>query len=211
MAITFPPEYLSNLTKEENTIIRVLHAAASKPRRIIRLRHPTPTAAVKTTFPVFCTAGSHALKKGIMKVEDFAEFIGLNYGVDQELGTAFNTKTEKEFKAWLKTQHRDDNDEKITGNTASKIYRALKMPTDNIGKKIVVAVAGSCGGGLEIREVTGPYRFASVGVRYAPDGVGYKHQFPTKFVRKLTAEESKAVNDARLAKNCYALTWTVDL
>lgn len=47
MAITFTPEQQSNLTKEENTIIRVLHAAASKPRRIIRLRSPTSSTPTR--------------------------------------------------------------------------------------------------------------------------------------------------------------------
>jgi hypothetical protein len=172
---------------------------------------PTPVSIapspVKTILPVFCTADRENLKKGEMKVSDMEGHVAFSYALRMNLAEAFNTMSEKAFKDMLKMQYRLDSG-LITGREAYKIYNAMKVLTNNIGKEIVVAVSREFGGGLEVRKITGPYQY-SEDFHYKHGGLGYFHQFPTKFVRKLSDEESKAVTAARPC--CYDLTWSVEL
>jgi hypothetical protein len=186
--------------KEE--ILRLKGAAAAQVAAA-----PLP---VKTTLPVFCTADSGNLGSGHMKVSDFDKVIAFSYALKKDLGPLFETMSEKDFKEYLKTLHRCDNGEPISGHDASKIYMFMKIATENIGKQIVVAVDKPYGGGLEIREITGPYSY-SEGVRYTHGGSGYFHQFPTKLIRKLTPEESNEVVEARKLQSPRGLNWSVDL
>jgi len=165
---------------------------------------------VKTTLPVFCTADSGNLGSGNMKVSDFDKVVAFSYALKKDLGPLFETMSEKDFKEYIKTLHRCDNGEPISGHDASKIYMFMKMATENIGKQIVVAVDKPYGGGLEIREITGPYSY-SEGVRYTHGGSGYFHQFPTKLIRKLTLEESNMVVESRKLQSPRGLNWSVDL
>jgi hypothetical protein len=165
---------------------------------------------MKTTLPVFCTADSGNLGSGHMKVSDFDKVIAFSYALKKDLGALFETMSEKDFKEYIKTLHRCDNGDPISGHDASKMYMFMKMATENIGKQIVVAVDKPYGGGLEIREITGPYCY-SEGVRYTHGGSGYFHQFPTKLIRKLTPEESNMVVESRKLQSPRGLNWSVDL
>ena len=192
--------------KEENLQLKSSAAAEVAP---VAAEAPA-VQPVKTTLPVFCTADSHNLGSGHMKVSDFDKVIAFSYALKKDLGPLFETMSEKDFKEYLKTLHRCDNGKPISGHDASKMYMFMKMATENIGKQIVVAVDKPYGGGLEIREITGPYCY-SEGVRYTHGGSGYFHQFPTKFIRKLTPEESNEVVEARKAQNPRGLNWSVPL
>ena len=192
--------------KEEN--LQLKSAAASEMAPVAA--EAPAVQPVKTTLPVFCTADSGNLGSGHMKVSDFDKVIAFSYALKKDLGPLFETMSEKDFKEYLKTLHRCDNGEPITGHDASKIYTFMKMATEHIGKQIVVAVDKPYGGGLEIREITGPYSY-SEGVRYTHGGSGYFHQFPTKLIRKLTPEESNEVVDARKLQSPRGLNWSVDL
>lgn len=191
--------------EEENLQLKGSLAAAEAPAAAAEAPQP-----VKTTLPVFSTADSHNLGSGHMKVSDFDKVIAFSYALKKDLGQLFETMSEKDFKEYLKTLHRCDNGEPITGHDASKMYMFMKMATENIGKQIVVAVDKPYGGGLEIREITGPYYY-SEGVRYTHGGSGYFHQFPTKLIRKLTPKESNEVVEARKLQCPRGLNWSVDL
>jgi len=180
-------------------------AAAAAPAAAAEAPQP-----VKTTLPVFCTADSGNLTSGHMHVSDFDKVIAFSYALKKDLGPLFETMSEKDFKEYLKTLHRCDNGDPITGHYAGKIYAFMKTAKENIGKQIVVAVDRPFGGGLEIREITGPYCY-SEGVRYTHGGSGYFHQFPTKLIRKLTPKESNEVVEARKAQSPRGLNWSVDL
>ena len=190
--------------KEENLQLKGSLAAAAP---AAAAEAPQP---VKTTLPVFCTADSGNLASGHMKVSDFDKVIAFSYALKKDLGPLFETMSEKDFKEYLKTLHRCDNGEPISGHDASKMYIFMKMATENIGKQIVVAVDKPYGGGLEIREITGPYCY-SEGVRYTHGGSGYFHQFPTKLIRKLTPKESNEVVEARKLQSPRGLIWSVAL
>lgn len=192
--------------KEENKQLKGSAAAEVAPA------HAEAPAAkrIKATLPVFCTADSGNLESGHMHVSDFDRVIAFSYALKKDLGPLFETMSEKDFKEYLKTLHRCDNGEPISGHYAGKIYTFMKTAKENIGKQIVVAVDRPFGGGLEIREITGPYRY-SEGVRYTHGGSGYFHQFPTKLIRKLTPEESNLVVEARKVQSPRGLNWSVDL
>jgi hypothetical protein len=160
--------------------------------------------STKTVLPVFCTADEAGLRTGNISLSDFDDFVAFSYQVKVDLSEAFDTMTEDDFKKYLTTIHRCESGEKITPAVARKICNAMNTLTYNAGKYIVVAVAGSKGGGLEIRRITGLYRY-SENFHSADGRVCYFHQFPTQFVRTLTPEESKAVAAARTDR--YALTW----
>jgi hypothetical protein len=199
--------YLEELEAEaaEAATVAASKAAAAATARSA-LGPKAPTAAPKTTLPVFCTADSKNLKEGEMTPPE--DFVAFSYKLMKDLGPAFTSMSEKEFKAWVKTQPTALG-EVLDGQSISKIYTSMRMLTDNIGKQIVVAVCKSQGGGLEIREITGPYRY-SQDFLYKNSGTpGYMHQFPTKLIRKLTPQESAEVSSARKAR--YALVWSVDL
>jgi hypothetical protein len=189
-----------NLQLKTSAAAEVASAAAEAPA----------VQPVKTTLPVFSTADSHNLGSGHMKVSEFDKVIAFSYALKKDLGPLFETMSEKDFKEYLKTLHRCDNGEPITGHDAGKMYMFMKMATENIGKQIVVAVDKPYGGGLEIREITGPYCY-SEGVRYTHGGSGYFHQFPTKLIRKLTPKESNEVVEARKLQSPRGLNWSVDL
>jgi hypothetical protein len=84
----------------------------------------------------------------------------------------------------------------------------MTVLTEAVGKLIIVAVAKTQGGGLELRRVTGGYRFTN-GIAATTGERRFFHQFPTETVRKLTHDESDLVASRRT--NCYALTWTADI
>ena len=185
-------------------------AAAAEDAAAAALRASLAPAPLKTTLPVFCTADGPNLASGHMQVSDFGGKIAFSYALKKDLGPPFETMSEKDFKEYLKTLHRCDNGDPITGHAASQMYAFMKTAKENIGKQIVVAVDKPYGGGLEIREITGPYCY-SEGVRYTHGGSGYFHQFPTKRVRALTPEESNMVVQVRKVQNPRGLIWYADL
>lgn len=158
--------------------------------------------SAKTILPVFCTASAEDLRTGRLTISDFDNFVAFSYQIKSSLWHNFQTMDEKEFKKYLNSLHRHDNGKKIT--VGSKIMNAMKILTANLGKHIVVAVAASQGGGLQICRVTGLYRY-SEDFHLADGSTCYFHQFPTEFVRNLTLEESKSVAEARTDR--YALNW----
>jgi hypothetical protein len=170
---------------------------------------PAPAAApepVKTTLPVFCTADGANLANGNIEVSDFDNMIAFSYALKKDLSEAFETMSAKDFKEYLKTLHRCDTGELINGHEAGKICKYMKWGTENIGKQIVVAVPKPWGGGLQIREITGPYRYSEC-VSTTNGGSGYFHQFPTELVRNLKGHESNEVVEARKVQSPQGLNW----
>jgi len=169
---------------------------------------PAPSAAQE--LPVFCTADEEGLRKKRVKIDDFKDFVAFSYALKADLGKAYAEMDEKAFKGYLQTLARPDG-KLITQKEAATIYGCMKMLGSRKGQLIVVAVAGSKGGGLEIRRVTGDYHYNVEGIKDStPEArCNYFHQYATELVRKLTPEESRQVADAR--KNRYALVWKTEL
>ena len=191
------PQMLAAAIQEQEEKARMAEA------ELAALRGPA-----EVTLPVFCTADEVGLRKKHVKIADFDNMIAFSYQVKQDLGEAFSTMTEAQFKAYLCTKTRNDTGGEIKTGAATQMATFMKTANANIGKMIVVAVAGSKGGGLEIRRITGGYRY-SEDFKLADGRLCYFHQYPTEVVRKLTPEESKKVADAR--KNPYALNWNIAL
>jgi len=164
--------------------------------------------STKISYPVFCTADEYNLRKKNLKISDFDKCVAFSYQIKMDLGIPFSRMSCDQFKALICTTPRTDNGEILKMPTATKIYNAMKMLTENVGKTIIVAVAGSKGGGLELRRITGGYQYTE-GILGNDGGTGYFHQFPTELVRKLTPQESKEVADNR--KNVYAIVWETSL
>jgi hypothetical protein len=193
-------EFIAKAAEEQEETARAAVAAAAALRASI--------APAEVTLPVFCTGDEVGLRKKQIKISDFNNFAAFSYQLKKDIGEAFSTMSEADFKAYLRTIPCSDDGGLIGPVQANQIYTSMKMFSDNLGKLIVVAVAGSKGGGLEIRRVTGGYRYSEE-LKQADGRAGYFHQYPTEVVRKLTPEESKKVADAR--KNCYALNWSISL
>ena len=218
-------EALSNIEQAERdakaTLARYVAAAVEEPALLI-----TPVAEpVMSTLPVFCTGDSNNLKHKQMKISDFKDIIAFSYELMEDLNPHFITKSKEQFIDYLTTRtrrgsaHQGMPEKLITKHDANKIYTFMKTASDNIGKEIVVAVgciegkkAGYAAGGLEIRKITGSYRYTE-SFRYASGDIGYMHQFPTEFVRRLSNDESKAVTSARPTGGCgpFALNWNIRL
>jgi hypothetical protein len=155
---------------------------------------------------VFCNGSAEELSRGQLTKDQFASFIAFNYGVNMDLTPLLGYEKEDFVAALHRIRTREGGllfDAKATAPTI--IYKALKFGAEHLRREFIVAVAGSQGGGLEIRRITGPYRFTE-GVRCANGSIKYWHQFPTELVRVLTAEESLRVAEAR--KNKLALQWS---
>lgn len=205
------PQLIAEAIAEEKA--NEVAEAAARAARIAALAAlaaaaPAPAAApepVKTTLPVFCTADATNLANGNINVSDFDNMIAFSYALKKDLSEAFETMSAKDFKEYLKTLHRCDGG-LINGHEAGKIYKYMKWGTENIGKQIVVAVPKPWGGGLQIREITGPYRYSEC-VPTTNGGSGYYHQFPTKFVRNLEGHESNEVVEARKVQSPQGLNW----
>ena len=161
-----------------------------------------------TPLPVFCTVDMLNLKDKKLKIQQFDHFTAFNYGIRKDIGSAFETKTEEQFKAYVCTIPRCDNGKFITKDQAKKIHDSMTLHKESLGKLIIVAVAKTQGGGLELRRVTGGYRFTD-GITKSTGEQCFFHQFPTETVRKLTRDESKYVASRR--PFCFAMTWTADL
>jgi len=166
---------------------------------------PTP---VLTTLPVFCTADMKSLRDKKLKINQYNNFVAFNYGIRCNIEEAFQTMPEKQFKAHLYTIPRCDDGKFIVEYQARQIYNSMTLLTESLGKLIIVAVAKSQGGGLELRRVTGGYRFTD-GVTSSTGEQCYFHQFATETIRKLTKDESNLVASCRPMP--FALTWTADL
>jgi hypothetical protein len=162
-------------------------------------------------YPVFCTAGEDVIRLKFAKISDFAKKVAFHYRMKQDISNSFYTMSADAFIKYLCTIPLEEKDDFVSRKQAKHIYNSMKSLTDNIGKEIIVAVAKSQGGGLEIRRVTGPYRFIIEGIK--GDGGGYWHQFPTEVVRKLTQEESDAVSFARRTgdSGIMSMNWTIRL
>jgi hypothetical protein len=167
-----------------------------------------PITPVLTTLPVFCTADMESLKSKSLNITQFNDFVAFSYGIRRDIGPAFQTMSEEQFKAYVCTIPRCDDGTFIAKNSAKTIHTAMTLLTQSVGKLIIVAVAKTQGGGLELRKITGGYRFTD-GITTTSGEHCYFHQFPTKTVRKLTQAESDHVASRRT--NCYALTWTADI
>jgi hypothetical protein len=197
------PELMAAALAEAEEKARQAEAEASLLRTAL-----APPAPVKVTLPVFCTADEVGLRKKHMKISDFDHMIAFSYQVKKNLGEPFAVMSEPEFKKHLCSLTREDNGGEIKIGAATQMTTFMKTANAHIDKLIVVAVAGSKGGGLEIRRITGGYRY-SEDFKLSDGRLCYFHQYPTEVVRKLTDEESKEVAAAR--KNCYALNWSVAL
>jgi tetrahydromethanopterin S-methyltransferase subunit B len=167
-----------------------------------------PTAPVLTALPVFCTVDMESLRDKILTIDQFNHFIAFSYGIRRDIGQAFQTMSEEQFKAHLRTIPHCDRGTFLTKNQAKTVHTSMTVLTQAVGKLIVVAVAKTQGGGLELRRITGGYRFTN-GVTATTGEQRFFHQFPTQTVRKLTPDESDYVASRRT--NCYALTWTAEL
>ena len=179
---------------------------------VVSLLHLTQLATEGKVYPVFCTADEVGLRKKHVKISDFAKAVAFNYRLKKDIGNAFYTMSRDDFIKYLCNIPLEDGDKPFLSRKKAKhIYNSMKSLTDNIGKEIIVAVAKSKGGGLEIRRVTGPYRFIVEGIK--GDGTGYRHQFPTEFVRKLAPEESTKVANLRHTGDCglMSMNWEVTL
>lgn len=193
-------ELIAKAAEEQEEMARAAVAAAAALRASI--------APAEVTLPVFCTADEKSLRQKQIKISDFDHFAAFSYELKKDIGEAFSTMSEAEFKVYLRTIPRCDQGGIIGRDQPKIIYTTMKMFSDNLGKLIVVAVAGSKGGGLEIRRIIGPYRYTE-DFKHADGRAGYFHQYPTEVVRRLTPEESKKVADAR--PNCYSLNWSISL
>jgi hypothetical protein len=163
-------------------------------------------------YPVFCTAGEEVIRLRFANISDFNNFVAFHYRMKQDIGNTFYTMSKENYINYLCTIPLEDGKTPfVSPKQAKHIYNSMKSLTDSIGKEIIVAVAKSQGGGLEIRRVTGPYRFNIQGIK--GDGGGYWHQFPTQLVRKLTQEESDAVSFARRKgdSGMQSMNWTIRL
>lgn len=192
-------ELIAKAAEEQENMARAAVATAAALRASI--------APAEVTLPVFCTADEVSLRKKHVKLSDFNDKIAFSYQVKKDLSEP-SMLPDAEFKAYLCSQTRADTGDEIKSGAASQMATFMKTANANIGKNIVVAVAGSKGGGLEIRRITGGYRY-SEDFKLADGRLCYFHQYPTELVRKLTPEESKKVADAR--KNPYALNWSISL
>ena len=162
------------------------------------------TTARPTSLTVFITADEVGLRKGHIHIEDFRDMVAFSYQLKQDLSVPFNTLSQDDFIRYICQQTQFESGDGYDPKTARNIHNIMTRLTSLIGKMFVVAVAGSKGGGLEIRRVTGPYRYSETFKRR--DGRdAYFHQFPTEVVRKLTPEESKEVAQRR--PNCYSMLW----
>jgi len=202
---------LEEIAAEEADIL------ASERREEVVAAAPTPVnqeaeVVVRTRLPVFSTVARHDIEAGRITVSDFKEFVACSYQLSEDLSRPFSEKNEKKFKDHVKAMHRADLGGAVGGGVAKKVYDFMKTGTDNIGKKIVVAYDKGCGGGGEIREITGPYRFRPIAARTSdrPSGF-YCHQFPTKLIRPLTAEESKEIVEARKQQGPRDLNWNTEI
>lgn len=166
---------------------------------------PTP---VLTTLPVFCTADMESLMDKKLKINQYKDFVAFNYCIRCNIEPAFQTMPKKQFKAHLRTIARCDDKTFIGSNQATQIYNSMTLLTASLGKLIIVAVAKTQGGGLELRRVTGGYRFTD-GVTTSTGEQCYFHQFATETIRKLTKAESDLVASRR--RMPFTLTWTADL
>jgi hypothetical protein len=181
-------------------------AAAAVPAESNVVENTIDSRTLPTSYDVFCNGSAEELSSGQMTKDQFATFIAFNYGVHIDLTPLLGFEKEAFVAAVHSIRTREGGllfDAKATAPTI--IYKALKFGAEHLGREFIVAVAGSQGGGLEIRRITGPYRFTE-GVRCANGSFKYRHQFPTALVRVLTAEESARVAEAR--KNKLALQWS---
>ena len=167
-----------------------------------------PTAPVLTPLPVFCTADMESLRDKILTIDQFNHFVAFSYGIRRDIGPAFQTMSEEQFKTFLCSIPHCDRGTFLTKNQAKTVHTSMTVLTQALGKLIIVAVAKTQGGGLELRRITGGYRFTD-GLSTTTGERRFFHQFPTQTVRKLTRDESDYVASRRT--NCYALTWTADL
>lgn len=193
-------EFIAKAAEEQEEMAAAAVAAAAALRASI--------APAEVTLPVFCTADEAGLRKKQIKISDFDHFAAFSYQLKKDIGPAFSTMPEAEFKDYLRSIPLSDQGGFIGRDQPKIIYTTMKMFSDNLGKLIVVAVAKSKGGGLEIRRITGGYRYSEEFTQ-ADGRAGYFHQYPTEVVRKLTPEESTKVADAR--PNCYSLNWSISL
>ena len=110
--------------KEENQQLKGSLAALAVTAVPAEAQKPQP---VNITLPVVCTADSRNLTRGHIHVSDFDRVIAFSYTLKKNLGSLFETMSEKDFKEYLKTLHRCDNGDPISGYYAGKIYTFMKM------------------------------------------------------------------------------------
>jgi hypothetical protein len=155
-------------------------------------------------IPVFCTADEVGLRTKQVKIEDFKDFVAFSYQIKADLSKPYAEKSMADFKKFICEQKRADTGEQLKIGAATQIYNSMHVLTSRKGDLIIMAVAGSQGGGLELRRITGDYRYTE-GILTKDGRRNYMHQFPTETVRKLSPDESKLVALDR--KNPYALVW----
>jgi hypothetical protein len=181
-------------------------AATAVPVESNVVENTIDSRTLPTSYDVFCNCSAEELSRGQLTKDQFASFIAFNYSVHTDLTPHLGLDKEA-FVAALHTFKTPEGGDLFESRATAPtiIYKALKFGAEHLGREFIVAVAGSQGGGLEIRRITGPYRFTE-GVRCANGSIKYWHQFPTETVRVLTAEESLQVAEAR--KNKLALQWS---
>ena len=204
-AVGVDAEFLRNAIYARDERILLLEQRIYQLEQELRVSTTVPA----TSMGVFCNCSSEELSSGQLTKEQFADFIAFHYGLCEDLTPYLGLDKEAfvaALRAFKNSEGEDFFDARATAPTI--IYKALQFGAEHLGREFIVAVAGSQGGGLEIRRITGPYRFTE-GVRCANGSYKYRHQFPTEKVRDLTPEESARVSEAR--KNKLALQWTCEL
>ena len=195
-------------TEASRVASEAAHAAAEKARVASDALRSQEEPSPKVTLPVFCTGDEVGLRKGHIRKEDFKDIVAFSYQLKKDLSVPFNTLSHAAFVSYVCSIPCADTGDFLTPTTARKIHKIMTQLTSLIGKMFVVAVAGSQGGGLEIRRITGPYRYSESVFRINSSST-YFHQFPTELVRKLSQEESKEV--ALRRTNCYAMLWDISI
>ena len=195
-------------TEASRVASEAAHAAAEASRVASDALRSQEEPSPKVTLPVFCTGDEVGLRKGHIRKEDFKDIVAFSYQLKKDLSVPFNTLSHAAFVSYVCSIPCADTGDFLTPTTARKIHKIMTQLTSLIGKMFVVAVAGSQGGGLEIRRITGPYRYTESFFRKNGQNA-YFHQFPTELVRKLSQEESKEV--ALRRTNCYAMLWDISI
>jgi len=218
---TFDVEFLRNAIRQRDERILALERELAELRSAAVPAIPAAAAptfventldsrTLPTSYDVFCTCSSDILSSKQLTLSQFtSDFMAFNYNLPHDLTPYLDLGREAFIAAICLLPRREGakpfTDPYRRNSKPNRIYDALQLGRTHLGKELIIAVSPAQGGGLEIRRITGPYRFTR-GVRCANGNYAYEHQFPTELVRVLTAEESRRVADAR--RDPQALLWS---
>jgi len=197
-------EHHAAMAKDLRAKAAAAAAAEAEAQFAAALAQALPAPPPAQELPVFCTADEVGLRTKQVKIEDFKDFVAFSYQLKADLSKPFTEMGMADFKKFICEHKRADTGEQFKIGAATQIYNSMKLLTSRKGDLIIMAVAGSQGGGLELRRISGDYRYTE-GILTKDGRRNYMHQFPTETVRKLSPDESKLVALDR--KNPYALVW----